>query len=262
MTDELHRSPAPAVATAARVLDALVARGGTVTLDELTLAVGEPRSSVHRVLRTLVSEHLVSRADPLPGYRLGSKLVEYSAAYLRDIDIINEFYVVATRVSSEINETMQLAMLEWPDAVFIAKVDSNRPVRLVTGVGKRVPAYASAVGKVLLAYSSPELVERYRQQGLRRLTEHTVTTIGALRAELEVVRARGYAQADQESAANLCCLSAPVHQADGSVVALSICVPVPAIDPHYRGVLARQVCATAAELSCRLGGQMALGRRE
>ncbi len=89
-----------------------------------------------------------------------------------------------------------------------------------------------------------------------------MTTIGALRAELEVVRARGYAQADQESAANLCCLSAPVHQADGSVVALSICVPVPAIDPHYRGVLARQVCATAAELSCRLGGQMALGRRE
>jgi IclR family KDG regulon transcriptional repressor len=245
----VHRSPAPAVATAARLLDALAGQRGAATLDELTNTVGEPRSSVHRVLTTLVNERVVDRAEPRGGYRLGPRLADWGSAYLRTVDLFEEFQRVARRVVSDINETLQLAVLDWPDVVFVAKVDSTRQVRLVTEIGRRIPAYASAAGKVLLA-SRPELVDLYDE--LKPLTAHTLRSAGSLRDELEQVRQLGFAEESQETAEQLCCVAAPVTGSEGAVAAVSICVVCAELDSRYRHVLSEVVRQAAADLSALL----------
>jgi acetyl-CoA synthetase len=82
-------------------------------------------------------------------------------------------------------------------------------------------AHALALGKVVLALGRPELVERYvRHPGLRRFTAHTITEPDALRAELETVRARGFAVECEELYPDFCCIAAPVHDARGRVLAV------------------------------------------
>jgi DNA-binding IclR family transcriptional regulator len=249
------RGPAPAVTTAVRLLDALAARRGAASLDELTRAVAEPRSSVHRVLTTLVAENIVHRTEARGGYRLGPKLVEWGSAYLNGIDLFDEFHRVARSIVSELNETVQLEILDWPDAVRVAKVDSSRQVRLVTDIGGRVPAHACAGGKVLLSFH-PELVSRYGT--LTPLTANTITSLRSLRTELDQVREAGLAEETQEAAETLCGLAAPVCGRDGSgvVAALSICVATTCIEPGYRKILTDSVRGGAEELSRRFGAQL------
>lgn len=251
----IRRGPAPAVATAVRLLNALAERPGAATLDELTRAVGEPRSSVHRVLTTLVIEDVLHRSEPRGGYRLGPKLLDWGSSYLRGVDLFDEFRRVAVPIVAELNETVQLAVLDGAEVVHVAKVDSTRQVRLVADVGHRVPAHASAAGKVLLA-ARPDLAARMR--GLPPLTARTITSFAVLRAELDMARAAGFAEETQESSDNLCCVAAPVMSSGpaGPVAAMSICVAAPALDPRYRDSLADCVRNGAAELSRRMGAQL------
>lgn len=248
-------STAPAVVTAVRLLDALTGFDGAATLDELTRELGEPRSSVHRILNTLVEADLVQRVAPRGGYRMGPKAMNWGSAFLRAVSAGDEFRQVVTPVVARTNETMQLAVLDWPDVVFVAHVDSQRPVRLVTEVGRRLPAHATAVGKALLAFSGWEMAEVYRGQELRGLTPHTVTSVAELEHQLERARRRGWAEASQESSANLTCLAAPVHGHDDRVVAaVSFCVPEPSLKLSQRQMLGRELLAACEELSRQIGG--------
>ena len=146
-------STAPAVVTAIRALDALTSLHGSATLDELTRVLDEPRSSVHRILNTLVENELLQRPGQRGGYRMGPKVMTWGSTFLQAVNIIDEFRAVAAPVVARLDETMQLAVLDWPDVVFVAHLDSRRPVRLATEVGRRLPAHATAAGKVLLAFS-------------------------------------------------------------------------------------------------------------
>lgn len=249
-------STAPAVVTAVRLLDALANLQGAATLDELTRVLGEPRSSVHRILNTLVEADLVQRAAPRGGYRMGPKVMNWGSAFLRAVSINDEFRQVVAPIVARVNETMQLAVLDFPDVVFVAYVDSERAVRLVTQVGRRLPAHATAVGKALLAFSGRPVTELYLGHELRRLTPNTVTSVCELERQLERARRRGWTEAHQESSANLTCLAAPVRAYDGRVVAaMSFCVPEPALKLSYRQMLGGELLDACAELSRQLGAE-------
>jgi DNA-binding IclR family transcriptional regulator len=161
------------------------------------------------VLTTRLAQDLVRRAGSRSGYRFGPKIMAWGAAFLREVDLLDEFRNVAGPIVRRINETMQLAVMDWSDAVFVAHIDSRRRVRLVAEVGRRVPAHASAVGKALLAFSSPEFLECYRSRPFERLTTHTVVSFDELAEQLAAVRRRGWAEAFQETDESLCCLRRP-----------------------------------------------------
>ncbi|MBF6593230.1 MAG: IclR family transcriptional regulator [Thermaceae bacterium] len=243
----------PAVFTAIRVLDELAKTSG-LTLSELSRRVEAPKASVYRVLNTLRRSRLVVQEGN--EYRLGPKVLEYHAAYVRQFDITQFFYTVANRIVSTIDETVQLARLEGSEMVFIAKVDCGQMIRPATYVGRRVSAHATAVGKAMLStLKNEQLRELYPQEDLPALTAHTITSVSALQRELELVRTRGYASTIQESTLNLCCLSAPIRDSSGSAVAaLSICMATPKPTPNRREVALQHLIWGAREISIALGG--------
>jgi len=248
--------------TAVRVLDALAAFQGSATLDELTRALDEPRSSVHRILNTLVESELLQRPGQRGGYRIGPKVMTWGSAFLRTVNFIDEFRVVASPIVARIDETVQLAVLDWPDVVFVAHVDSQRPVRLVTEVGRRIPAHACAAGKALLAFSATSVADRYRDQEMRKLTKRTVTSVEQLECQLARARRRGWAEASEESSENLTCLAAPVRGHNGAVVAaMTICVPEPSLKVSYRAALGRELLDGCSDLTQLIGTDDPLGAR-
>jgi len=255
----------PAVLRAFAILS-LIRQGGPLTVREAAAGLGLPRSSVHELMHTLAELGAIGPADAGSGrYTLGLLLHELGSAYLSEVDVAREGHQVVERVASACGETVHLATLDGAEVVYLAKVDSIHAVRMVSAVGRRLPAHCTGVGKALLSgLDDAELARRFGgdDASLPAMTAHSIPTLAALREALAQVRRRGYATDDCESNRDVRCVAAPVFDHRGAMVAaMSISVPVSRTADDWPGELATLVSEGARELSRRLGQVAALPRK-
>lgn len=246
----------PAVSRALDILE-LLGEQPALAAPEIAARLGLPRTTVHELLHTLSARgYLVTEASNPLRYRLGGRLCHLGGHAAAGLDLTTEAGSAARRVAAECGETAHVAVLEGIEVVYIAKQDSAHPVRMVSAVGRRLPAHCTAVGKVLLA-ALPEaaVAERYPAgQPLPGLTERSIRDLPTLHAALRTVRADGIALDDCEANESVGCVAAPVTDHTGAVVAgLSISVPTPRWSAARRTELSELVRQGAQELSLRLG---------
>ncbi|HUN34091.1 MAG TPA: IclR family transcriptional regulator [Trebonia sp.] len=254
-TDRDDGLTSPAVVTAFAILDLLAGRDTPARLAEVVAALSLPKTSALRVLRTLVSLDVVRRDAATGGYRIGPRLGDY--AHVPDGQeslLVREFPDAARPLQEHLDETVQLAVLTGTTVTFVAKLDTSRPVRLVTYVGRQLPAHASASGKAILAHVGPSALRAVLDTGLPRVGPRTITEQAEFLAALDRVRRDGYAAEIEESAADLRCFSAPVFDAAGIVrAAFTVCVATVHIPEDRCQVLIDSVRAGALHLSQALG---------
>jgi IclR family transcriptional regulator, KDG regulon repressor len=247
----------PAVARALDILETIRDTASPLTIPDLVARLDLPRSSVHELVRTLAGRGYLQPADGQPHrFVLGLRALQLGSAYASSLDLPRECGQAARTVSAACNETVHVAILDGTDVFYIAKVDSTHAVRMVSAVGRRLPAHCTAVGKMLLsAMPDQTLAARYgHARALPAMTSNSITSLGRLRRELAVVRARGLAVDDCESNVDVRCVAAPVYDRDGAMAAaMSISVPVTRMGPKRRDELARLVREGAQQLSARLG---------
>ncbi|MGJ7906931.1 IclR family transcriptional regulator [Actinopolyspora sp. H202] len=223
---------------------------------EITGKLGLPRTTVHELLSTLVERgYLVPSGRGGARYRLGVRGFQLGSAYAERLDLAREGQLVAEEVAAECNETVHLGIREGTEVLYIAKVDSGHPVRMVSAVGRRLPAHCTAVGKALLAsLSKRELDELYGSEKLRAMTDNSLTDLTSLRAELDDVAEHGRSREYCESNDAVACVAAPVHDHYGVVVAaMSIAVPILRWSETAASELTGTVMRGAENLSERLG---------
>ncbi|WP_427008560.1 IclR family transcriptional regulator [Pseudarthrobacter sp. H2] len=242
----------PSVVHAFAIIDVLTTARERLRLADVVARTGLPKTTVHRLLKTLTMLEIAHHDND--GFALGSALARYgNSGVPNHSEIIGLFYSVIGRMQEELGETVQLAVLTPPDVTFIAFIDSDRPVRLATRLGRRLPAYASATGKALLAFSPEETVKEALAGPMPALTDWTITDPKVFLDQLKAARVRGWASESQESAANLSCVAAPVLNASGlAFAAITVCVPVPFIPEHRQRQLGSVVTRYAKELSMRI----------
>lgn len=254
----------PAVVTAFAILDLLAGRDTPARLAEVVTALRLPKTSALRVLRTLVSLDVVRRDTATGGYRIGPRLADY--AHVPDgfeSVLLRVFPDAARPLKERLDETVQLAILTGTTVTFVAKLDTSRPVRLVTYVGRQLPAHATASGKAILAHAGPSALQVVLDTGLPPVGPCTITDPAEFLATLERVRGAGYATETEESAANLRCFSAPVFDGAGIVrAAFSVCIATVHISDDRSQALIDSVRAGALHLSEALGAEGTIeGRR-
>jgi DNA-binding IclR family transcriptional regulator len=243
-----------AVLRAFQVLDALMVAGHPMSVSELSTLLRIPRNTTYDLVGTLAEVGVVAPQDNGQIW-LGFYAFELGAAYGNSVDLIRQARDIAAALSQQTNETCQLAVLDGREVVYLAKEESRQAVRLVSEVGAHLPAHATAVGKVQLAYlPEQDLSALYEGVTLEQLTPKTVTDLGELQGQLKEIRERGYALDNQEGTPDACCVAAPILNGQGLAVAgLSISAPVSrwsdAVAEH-RSVLLRQA---TMQLSRRLG---------
>ena len=199
-------SLAPAVTRAGAILDMLAENAGQAAgPSELARRLGLPKSSIANICNALADIGLVRRIGT--GFALGRKLAELGGAYLASIDQVQEFQEACQLLPAGSEETVQLAILDGLDMIYLARHDGRQPVRLTSQIGRRLPATVTATGKASLASLDPaELDRRLSDVGeLPVLTANSHRTVDALRADLERVRARGYAMDDEETVEGVVC---------------------------------------------------------
>ncbi|MFN3336577.1 MAG: IclR family transcriptional regulator [Thermomicrobium sp.] len=249
------RGQSPAVWRAVASLNALARASDGMTLSELARAIGEAKSTLHAVLITLVEAGLLVREEATKRYRLGPHVLVLAGAYARQSDLLRAFTEVARPLARELGETVQLAVLQGREVLYIGKQEGTQWVRLASEVGTRLPAHATSLGKCLLAWLPEEELERLLAEGpFVALTPRTITDPVVLRAELARVREQGYAVDRGETLSDVWCFGAPVRDASGAVIAaLSISVPVTRITAQRSEELIAAAQRAAEQVSRRLG---------
>lgn len=222
-----------------------------VGVSELARRAALSKSTAFRVLQMLERNGVVERVGR--DYRLGSRLHELGrAVYSPDHDRIRDLLIpFLTDLYEASHETVHLAALHGTDVVYLAKLYGHRQVKSPSRIGGRVPAFATAVGKALLAYDSDAL-ELTLARRLTRFTTRTVDGEDALLAQLEEVRRTGLAREHEEVVPGLSCVAAPVFGPGGRpVAALSISTPTGRLDERRLEPILRQVAGAASQLMSR-----------
>lgn len=238
----------PGVHATLSVLEALVAQPA-LTLSDLAGQLQLPKSSVHRVCSVLLDRGWLARNHD-GRFDLGIKafgLSPRSAEY----PLVRAFRGIAADLLTRHNETVCLAVLEADESVYIALEETSQPVRLVTQVGSRTPAFASASGRVILADRAPQVVAaEYAGRALVTPTGRRLKGVEELLSILKKVRRDGYAENVEETAEGLYVASVPVRNAANAVLAaLTICVPTSRVTQARRERLLTDLMEAGRNLS-------------
>ena len=174
-------------------------------------------------------------------YQLGVRLFQLGSVFAQQLDLAREAQRVATEVAAECGETVHVAVLEGTDVIYIARVESTHPVRMVSAVGRRLPAHCTGVGKMLLSDLSAQTLNALypKQTTLPSMTPNSIPSLSRLKTELAEIRTRGLAYDEAESSEDVHCVAAGVRDHTGEMVAgLSISVPITRWDDARRLALA------------------------
>jgi DNA-binding IclR family transcriptional regulator len=236
------------------VLD-LVADRGSMPFIEIAERLELPKSSAHALLRTMEARGYLALDPVTKTYRLGSRIWELAQAFHEVEDLRTLMKPLMDRLVERTGETVQLASLDGISAVYLGLSESPHPMKLTSRAGARLPAYTSAIGKALLAELEPEEA-RARLEGatFEKLTEHTITSVEDLLAELERVRRQGYSVDNEEFAVGLRCVAMPVRDLDGKpVAAISVSMPTPRYSRKAAADARKGLAETVAAAADRLG---------
>jgi len=243
------------VVKAINILELLAAKGRELSLSEIARDLEQAKSTVHGILSTLRDYGYVRQSSHTGKYTLGIRLFEIGnkVTAIADVRTVASPYLI--KLGNEVGETVQLAILDQGEVLYIDKKESQQSIYIATKIGSRLAPHCSGLGKVLLS----ELPVQSRRQlisekGLVRLTKNTITDPDKLEQELARVREQGYAIDNEESMNNLRCVAAPIRDHEGKIIAaLSVSGPVFRLTDSRVMELAEVVVDYALQISSALG---------
>ena len=237
------------------VLRALSQEGPDLSLAQISTLLGLHKSTAHRLIMVLEGHKLIERNFKTGTYRLGMKLFELGTRAVSQLDLRERARPILERLVRETDETVHLCIYDHGEVVYVDKVEPARSVRLASTVGRRHPAFCTAVGKAMMALMPEDKVEAAVQKhGLHPLTRKTIGSLAELKTELAKVRKLNYATDDEENEEGVCCVGAAVRGASGEVVAaISVSGPSFRLPSAKIPIVAKSVMGAANRLSVELG---------
>jgi len=244
-----------ALQTIDRALDVLCAftTRDELGVSELARILDLPKSAIHRAIETLTARGFLEQSVNRR-YRLGLKVLELGNVCRLRMELVNVSQPILRDLSVQANCNSHLAKLDGLEVVDLLRTEYPAPLRIARSPMLRRPAHCTALGKALLAYGDPRLIDEVVAAGLPRLTQYTITKPERFRAELQRIRKRGYAVDNEEFYAGRRCLAAPVFDESGqAVAAISITNMITEITEDRVDGFARMVVESARRISAHFG---------
>ena len=214
------------VERAMRILSSFDSEHGDRGVSEVAQLTGLHKATTHRIMMTLLNGGFLERLPDGERFRLGIRVVELGLGALRGLDVRRAAFPYMEQLVERFDETCDLGVFDRGWVLYVEVVRSQHSLTIAARVGRRLPAYCTASGRVFLAFLPPEVVDPVMGEPLKPCTEKTITSPARLREELETIRKRGYAIDDGEFEAGIRAVSAPVRNIDGEVIA-ALSIPGP-----------------------------------
>lgn len=253
--DGLEFVPVKSAGRVLTLIQLLTEHGQGLTFTELQEVTGWPRSSLYGLVRTMAERNHLSFNSQTQKYRIGIRLWEAGQGFEQGVELVDLAMPHLEAAREQLGETVQLAVLDGIENIYIAKSEASHTLRLDSFVGARLPAFATGIGKVLLAgLEEAELDHRLRNVILFAYTSTTITDMVALREVLRKIRTQGYALDNQEYSLGVCCYAVPIYGSKGTVVAsVSVSIPSVRVSQGVEAEALRVLSETSRSLSAELG---------
>ncbi len=232
------------------VLETL-AETGPASLAELTHRIDLNKSTIHRLLSSLICVGYVQQDAESGKYSLSNKLLTLSARILSHMDILDEVRPYLKQLSMDTRETVHFVELDGHEAVYICKEEAYmNAIRMASKVGIRIPLYCSGVGKAILADMTDEDIRRiWEASAVRQLTPHTIIDYDLFFREIQEVREKGFAVDNEENEAGVRCIAAGLPNYKGITrYAFSVSAPAARMDDERTEKIARMVLETRRKI--------------
>jgi DNA-binding IclR family transcriptional regulator len=242
------------VRRAFEILKSVSARAEGVSLTEIAMQVELPKSTVSRMLSTLVGLGVVERVSAREGFRIGTEFHSIASNYNSPKSLISIARPFMQQLAQITGETLTFCIPDGNFAHYIDQINSLRALQIQNWVGQRIPLHATSDGKLYLAHRSKPEIDNYLHRPLQRYTRATLTSQTTLRKELRAILKKGYAWTNGEYDNDIVGLAAPIFATDGSIAG-SICLFGPAFrwPQEVRATqLIRLTKETADKISARL----------
>lgn len=240
-TNPRARQGVQVIARAAEILRALEGHSNGLSLGQIANQVNLPRSTVQRIIDALEAEHFVVAASPTARVRLGPALVRLASSAQLEILHLVRPYLEA--LSAATGETVDLAILNRSQVLFIDQIPGTHRLRTVSAIGASFPLHSSASGKALLAALDDAHLSSSKRVKLKPMTRHTMTSWAHLQEELDRIRATGVAYDREEHSIGICAVASALRGPAGELVAISIPTPT-------QRFVSREAELTKALLEC------------
>ena len=244
------------------ILESLARAEGGLTLTDIGQRVQLPSSSVHRLLATLEKMGYVYQAGELGRWYVGLQAFAVGSSFLASRDFVAQSHPYMRRLMDQSGETVNLAILDGTEAVFVDQVQCREMMRTIVKLGSRAPLHASGVGKAMFASLPDDQIDAIlKVRGLPRITGNTITTPETMWASVRVIRQRGWSFDDEEHALGTRCVAAPIYDEHAETLgAISLAGPSSRLPDERIRQLGPLVAHTAEELTHRFGGKWPHGR--
>lgn len=237
------------------ILEAL--KAGEIGLIDLSKKVKLNKSTVHRLLNTLIYRGYVNQNPDNNRYKLSLKFLDIGNSVLNDLNIVSIAKPHIRRLSESTNEVVHLVSIEKDEVVYIDKIESKNTIRMHSFIGKRIPIYCTAVGKAYMScLENDEFLRLWNnfEDKLVKLTKNTITSKDAILKEITIIKNNGFAVDNEENEEGVICVAAPIFNYEGSVkYAISISTPKMRIDQNKIESFGKLVKETAKQISKDLG---------
>ena len=221
-----------------------------LTMTQIAERVGIHKSTIHRLLATLEKKRFVQR-DPVTGiYRLGIRLLQMAYLTLEHNDLRRLAAPFLRRLCDQHQENIDLSVLDDADVVYLNMLESPQRVKLAAAVGQRLPAFATASGKAILAYMPDETVRRILERGMPQYTLHTLRSPEAFFENMRQVRMQGFAVSEQEFEEGINAVAAPILDlCDRPIAAVAVAGPAYRLSRQRMIEIGPHVLTTAREIA-------------
>lgn len=226
-------------------------------ISEISTALQIGKSTVHRILDTLISFNYVEKCSDTGRYRLGWELFKIGHVVPKQHNFDGIDFKILEEICNQFHETTNLGVKNEKDLVVIAKYEPERNLKAIYQLGGREPLHATAMGKVLLSETSEEdLRALFKDYDFKRYTVNTIIHLESYLKELSAVRERGYAIDNEEFSIGICCLAVPVRNFKGEIAAaISVSAPSIRMDAYIQDQIINSMKKAGEKLSQYLGYQ-------
>lgn len=242
-----------------RILELMAAQGTECGVTELAELLGMPKARVHRHLTALRQQGYVTQNKRTSRYRVGWRLFLLGRKLVQQFDVVSLAKPIMEDLRNRVGQTIVITTFDPNKVVVLDVVRGRSALEILLSPGTQFPGFHTvAQGKVVLAFGPPSLRDAVLSQPLAASTPKTITDPDRLRAEIQLVHQRGWAEAPEEIFTGINALAAPIFQADGSLFgALAIVASIHYLPARAHPDTVRELMQAAAAISAVLGADQA-----
>jgi IclR family KDG regulon transcriptional repressor len=254
MTKDPNGYNVRAVERALQILECFDDEHPEMGVSEIAQAVDLHKATTHRIVTTLLNFGYLERAVDGQKYRLGLCLTELGYKAIRRMDLRREALWHMNQLSQKWGEACDLSIFDRGEVFYIEMIPGNHALTIAAEVGQRLPAHCTASGKLFLAYLPAQDLEDILRKPLQTYTRKTISSVGDLRQQLDLIRQQGYAFDDEEFETGIRAVACPIFGRLGKVIA-AISIPSPASRMKLERVseIAGALAEAAKAVSRRMG---------